>query len=85
MALVHTERRDNIIKSFKQADIYISPGETEDGKLYVRSLLDITVGIWQMEDTLDSDEEGCIWLWVELILVHDVVLVSIILFTLTPA
>jgi len=39
------------------AGISISPDGTEDAKLYVRSLPDITVRPWQMEDTLDSDEE----------------------------
>jgi len=42
--------KDNIIRSFTQADISISPVGTED----------ITVKPWQMEDTtdtLDPDEE----------------------------
>jgi len=35
--------------------ISISPDGTEDTKLYVRGLPDITVGPWQMEDTYDVE------------------------------
>jgi len=35
--------------------ISISPDGTEDKKLYVRGLPDITVEPWQMEDTLDLE------------------------------
>ena len=51
-----TEKKDSIIKSFKQAGSSLSPDGTEDTKLYIRGLPDITVGPWQL-DTLDSDEE----------------------------
>ena len=59
MALAIYRKKDSIIK---QAGISLSPDGTEDTKLYVRGLPDITVGPWKMEDfsgTLDSDEEVC--------------------------
>jgi len=52
------------------AGISISPGGTEDAKLYIRGLPDITVGPWQMQDTLDSDEEVEYMVAEELILVQ---------------
>ena len=36
------EKKDSIIKSFKQAGISISPDGTEDTKLYLRGLPDTT-------------------------------------------
>ena len=54
---LHIEKKESIIKSFKQEGIPISPDGTEDTKLYVRGLPDITVGPRQMEDTWDSDED----------------------------
>jgi len=54
---LHKEKKDSIIKSFKQAGISISPDGSEDTKLYVHSLPNITVGPWQMDDMLDSEEE----------------------------
>ena len=42
--LLHTEKKDRIIKSFiKQAGISLSPDRTEDVKLYIRGSPDITV------------------------------------------
>ena len=61
MALVTYREKESIIKSFKQAGISISPDGTEDMQLYVRGLPDITVGPWQIEDSLDSDEEVEYW------------------------
>ena len=54
---LHTEKKDSIIKSFKQAGISLTPNGTEDTKLYIRGLPDITVGPWQTTDALDTDEE----------------------------
>jgi len=37
--------------------ISITPDGTEDTKLYVRGLPDITIRPWKMEDTWDSDAD----------------------------
>ena len=54
---LHIEKKESIIKYFKQAGTSISPDGTEDTKLYVRDLPDNTVGPWLMEDTWDSNED----------------------------
>jgi len=40
---LHIEKKESIIKSFKQAGISISPDGAEDTKLYIRGLPDIIV------------------------------------------
>ena len=53
----HASRHLNMTSQKTLAGISISPDGTENAKLYVCGLPDITVGPWQMEDMLDSD--GC--------------------------
>ena len=43
---LHIEKKDSIIKSFKQVGISLFLDGTGDAKLYVRGLPDIAVGQW---------------------------------------
>jgi len=57
MALVIYRKKEQY---HQQVGISLAPDGTEDTKLYVRELPDITVGLWKIEDstrTMDSDEE----------------------------